>query len=535
MPTHRYARVRRRLLPAAVCASFAVIGSVLTVPAPQAQAAPDRLHWGACDRSFMASTSTECATLRVPRSYDNLSGDNLAGPTIELTVSRIAARDPGRKRGVLVGNPGGPGLSAIGMFSQLAMPQAVRDEWDLVAVQPRGLPGATPVRCAAITDPSRLISEMGLLNRERCDEKTTGYYRTLTTETGARDVEQVRRALGVDKLSLFGLSYGTWLFATYATLFPKHTGRLILDSAMDPAQAWSDILIAQTTGYKRRVHEMMAWIADNDRTYHQGTTPLAVYRAWSARIEKQAGVPPSLSAPPARVGDVPPGLQALGELYVRGANLTADTRARFENYLATVTNPGKAQVTSELLVMTRLAAPDRNMWSIVGQLLASEREITVFTPEVLKDMTASTDMQQLMVCNENRSAVDPTLWPASYVQNFIVGDIFEAPGLLYKSGTACAGTTPVGRPVPVRNRGLTVRPLQIQSTGDPQTPYRDSLAMRRAMGAHLITVGGGDHGQFGRLNTAVDNAVVTYLRTGRTTVTSATPAPIRAPLFPMKR
>lgn len=88
---------------------------------------------------------------------------------------------------------------------------------------------------------------------------------------------------------------------------------------------------------------MMAWIARNDRSYHAGKTPLAVYRTWSTRVEKQAGVPPSLSAPPAQIGDVPPGLKALGELYVRGANLTADTRARFENYLATVNNPGKVQ------------------------------------------------------------------------------------------------------------------------------------------------------------------------------------------------
>ncbi|MFZ2240032.1 MAG: alpha/beta fold hydrolase [Gordonia amarae] len=512
----------------AACASFAVVSSALTVPT-QAQAAPAQLNWGACDKSFGASKNTQCATLRVPRSYDNMSG-----PTIELTVSRIPARDPGRKRGVLVGNPGGPGGSAIAMFSALAMPDAVRDEWDLVAVQPRGLPGATPVRCEAVKEPGRVITEMGLVNRERCDTRKTGYYKTLTTETGARDVEQVRKALGVGKVSLFGLSYGTWLFATYATLFPQHTDRLILDSAMDPALAWSDILVAQTPGYKRRVHEMMAWIARNDRSYHAGKTPLAVYRTWSKRVEKQAGVPPSLSAPPAQIGDVPPGLKALGELYVRGANLTADTRARFENYLATVNNPGKVQGLSQLLGVTRLAAPDRNMWSMVGQLLATKRDITVFTPEVLQELTASTSMQQLMLCNENRSVADPTQWPASYVQNFIVGDAFEAPGLLYKSGMACAGAAPVGKAVPVRNRGLKVQPLQFQSTGDPQTPYRQSLAMRRLMGTHLITVGGGDHGQVGRRNKVIDNAVVTYLRTGRTTVTSAPQAPILTPKFPIK-
>lgn len=282
---------------------------------------------------------------------------------------------------------------------------------------------------------------------------------------------------------------------------------------MDPALAWSDILVAQTPGYKRRVHEMMAWIARNDRSYHAGKTPLAVYRTWSTRVEKQAGVPPSLSAPPAQIGDVPPGLKA------RSANCTsaAPTSPPIpEPGSRTIWRPSTAEGPGPVATARGDTVGRTRPQHVVDGRAAPRHETRHHGvhARVLQELTASTSMQQLMLCNENRSVADPTQWPASYVQNFIVGGAFEAPGLLYKSGMACAGAAPVGKAVPVRNRGLKVQPLQFQSTGDPQTHCRQSLAMRRLMGTHLITVGGGDHGQVGRRSKVINNAVVTYLRTG---------------------
>ncbi|WP_408610026.1 alpha/beta fold hydrolase [Gordonia insulae] len=456
-----------------------------------------------------------------------------AGPTIEVTVSRIPARDPARRRGVLIGNPGGPGGDGIAMFSALPVPQAMRDEWDLVAVQPRGLLSATPVRCAPITESDTVSSlvSFGGMNRDRCDKADPGYVRTITTENTARDIESVRRALGVDKVSLYGISYGTLLMSTYATLFPQHTDRLVLDSGVDPSWVWNDVLAGQTSSYKRRTHEMMAWIAQRDNIYHLGRTPLAVYRSWSAKVTSEAGVPPSLAAPPARVGDVPPGLRAVAQQYIAGVDLTADARARAENLVATLLVPGGVQANSSLLGLTRMAAPDRNAWPLVALRTAGRaRPPGQLPPDVVKILTNLQEMQNLIMCNENQAPAQPAQVPASVFANYIVGDIFDGPGLIYQSGMACAGAPAVTRPVAVSNRGLAVQPLQIQSVGDPQTPYRGSLEMQRRMRSHLITVGGGDHAQLGRKNGPLDGALVEYLRTGRTSVRAVPEPPITASL-----
>lgn len=517
----------RLKLIAGVCS----VGMVLTVVgAAQAHSAPllhtQHLRWGACAPIHHASQATQCATVMVPRDYARPDG-----PQISVTVSRIPARDQAHKRGVLFGNPGGPGGDGIGMFSRTVPPDRVRNEWDLVAVQPRGLIDATPVRCDPITDPAQASpAELGRVNRERCEKNTPGYTRTITTETTARDIESVRRALGPAKISLYGISYGTLLMATYATLYPQHTDRLVLDSAVNPDWIWNDILAKQTAGYKARINAMFAWIARHDNTYHLGTTPLKVYRKWSDRVTTEAGVPPSVAAPPARVGDVPPGLKAVARQYLAGTDLTADARARFENLVATLRNPGAAQSSSMLLADTRAAAPDRNLWPIIARLV--QRRVTPATPggETAKALTNGQNMQALMLCNENVAPAQPGQIPAALYATYLVGDVVAGPGLVYQSGIACAGAAPVTRLVPLHNARLRVQPLQIQSKGDPQTPYHGAATMRHRMRSHLITVGGGDHGQLGRKNVPLDNAIGEYLATGHTSSTTAPQAPISTPL-----
>ncbi|MCZ4579504.1 MULTISPECIES: alpha/beta fold hydrolase [Gordonia] len=509
-------------------AAIAAIGLLDTARAvPSAGAAVPELEWTSCPAVHGVPSSVRCAAVEVPLDHAQPNG-----PTIELLVSRVPARDPAQRRGVLMGNPGGPGGDGIAMFSQLHPPAEVRDQWDLVAVQPRGLVSGTPLKCAPLTGAeSEILTAAGKLNRERCARRTPGLGATLTTENTARDIEVVRRRLGETKISLYGVSYGTLLFATYATLFPQRVDRMVLDSGFDPGVVWNSLLDVQTPGYKARVHAMMAWIARHDHVYHLGTTPLAVYRKWSNHVSAEAGVPPSLVAPPAQVGDVPPGLRAIAEQYIAGTDLTADARARFENFVATLLTPGSVQANSGLLVLTRAFAPDRNFWPVIAMLTAgAPGEFAKPSPAVLEAATVSQDMQAAVLCNENQVPADPSMSLSAFITGYVTADPFEAPGLVYRSGMACAGAPPVARPIRIRDRGLAVRPLQIQSVGDPQTPYRGSLVMQRRMGSHLITVGGGDHAQLGRGNRPLDAAIAGYLRTGRTAVTRVPEAPITASL-----
>ncbi len=500
-------RVRKSVVSLGV--ALAAAGGLLVAPGTAA-AAPS---WGPCPQLFGASRETVCTTITVPADYANPGGRK-----IDVLVSKLPATGP--KRGVLVGNPGGPSGDGVSMFTQLPMPAAVRAQYDLVAVQPRGLPGAGALDCT-----ERFV--IGAELRAACERTLPGYAATITTANTARDVESARKALGLgDRLNLYGLSYGTTLFSTYATMYPQHVDRLILDSAVDPEMLWNDLLAAQTPHYKKRVNAMFAWIAANDRVFHLGTTPLAVYRKWSARVEQEAGVPPSLAAPPARVGDVPPGLRAIARQYVDAVNLTADARARLENAVATVAT-GRIQATSSLYAVTRQVAPHRNAWYAVAELIITPQSPPPPTAELQRAFRIAGQMQNTVLCNENRVAPDPLLLPAATISE-LLGDAFEAPGLSYKSGAACAGVP--SRPLPMpANRGLPVRPLLINSLGDPQTPYAGAKVLARLMNAHVITVGGGDHGQAFRGNAPLDAAIVEYLATGRTSVTSVPEAPIPAP------
>lgn len=515
---------RLRIFGAICVAASLGLGLLASVTAPPAAAAP--LVWGACDPIHGASKETQCATIRVPRDYANPGG-----PTIAITVSRLPARDQANKRGVLFGNPGGPGGDAIGLFTALAPPAALRDNWDLIAVQPRGLLGATPVECGLDKSLEAVLS-YGKSIRDRCEKQVPGYTRTLTTEATARDIEETRKALGVNKVSLYGLSYGTFLMSTYATLFPDRTDRLVLDSSMNPDWVWNDVIAEQTPHYKARVNAMMAWIAQHDNVYHLGSTPLAVYTKWSDRVTREAGVPPSLAGPPAQVGDVPPGIKAFARQYIDGVNLTAEARAQAANLIATLLVPNGLQAKSVLYSLTRQAAPDRNSWPYVAALTAGLRKPQTPPKTYGKILANGQNLQSLILCNENQVAPQPALTPAALYANLVVADLFSGAGLLYQSGLACAGAPPVTRPVKVANKGLAVQPLQIDSVDDPQTPYGGALVMQRTMRSHLITVGGGDHGQFGRKNKPLDDAIVEYLSTGTTGLRSAPQAPIVTPLLP---
>ncbi|MBJ7288240.1 alpha/beta fold hydrolase [Williamsia sp.] len=515
---------------AAFLVAVAAASLTTAVAASPAQAAP--INWGPCPKIHGASLATQCTVLRMPRDYARPS----AG-TIAVTVSKLPARDQANKRGVLIGNPGGPGGDGIPMFSQLLTPAPLRDQWDLIAVQPRGLLDANPVACAEVSGISpAAVFTAGAVARSACNARTPGGTADITTANTARDIESARAQLGLGtKVSLLGISYGTTLMSTYATLFPQHVDRLILDSAVDPNLEWNTLLTAQTEGYKARVHALFAWIAQRDNVYHLGKTPLAVYRTWSRKVTAEAGVPPSLSPPPARVGDAPPALRGAARAYLAGVNTNAATRAYFDNLVASIAT-GKSQNASTLLSLTRAAAPSRDNWPIIAQrIIAAPKPAPKYPPDVQKLLVNSSQMQTILLCNENAVPARPQVAPASLLDSFVIGDVFTGPGYLYESGLACSGAAPVARPVRISNRGLATQPLQLQSVGDPQTPYRGGLVHRDRMGSHLITVGGGDHAQFGRANPVVDAAIVEYLRTGRTSVTSAPQAPVTTPLLPARR
>ncbi len=139
-----FTRLRR-----AGAVTAAALGSAALLVAPAGAQddadplAPD-VSWEECPIQVFDETA-ECGRVEVPQEYSDA-----AGPTISVGFVRYPATDQSTKLGTVFGNPGGPGGDAYGYFGNGAgfdWPEAIVDKWDRVAVQPRGLPGSTPLDC----------------------------------------------------------------------------------------------------------------------------------------------------------------------------------------------------------------------------------------------------------------------------------------------------------------------------------------------------------------------------------------------------
>jgi pimeloyl-ACP methyl ester carboxylesterase len=178
------------------------------------------------------------------------------GPTIHLAVIRHRATDPGHRIGTLFFNPGGPGSSgvaALGEFLPL-FPAAVRERFDIASWDPRGVGASTPVRCfASARQANRLLGGMVVggsfpvgsaetarwIRRyrafgRRCARRSGDLLRHVSTADTARDLDLLRQAVDDRRLSYYGFSYGSFLGATYANLFPAHVRAMVLDGNLEP-------------------------------------------------------------------------------------------------------------------------------------------------------------------------------------------------------------------------------------------------------------------------------------------------------------
>ena len=223
---------------------------VAAVPTP-----PSSVAFTRCDGAVV-----ECAQLRVP-----LDPASPAGELISLHVSRRRATDPAKRRGVLFVNPGGPGSPAFDIVrnaSVFLLPDVLA-RYDVIGVDPRGTERSTPVRCGG-TGPGTLgsvpfdrSSTQADLVRARYDEFARSCELTeakmiafLDTPTNAADLDAVRVALAEERISFFGLSYGTYLGAVYQSRYPLHSARFVLDSAITPTRFGSNLLIDRAAAHE---------------------------------------------------------------------------------------------------------------------------------------------------------------------------------------------------------------------------------------------------------------------------------------------
>lgn len=169
-------------------------------------------------------TGLRCGFVTAPLDWD--APENTE--TIQLAITHLPAAGDSPAIGTLLMNPGGPGAPGVTLPLAVAAEATfaeVRESYDLLGFDPRGIGSSTPVHCE--TDSS--ITEVAISQCSRQDPLT----HSMGTVQVARDMELMRHLMGDDKLHYLGYSYGTVIGATYATLFPERNGRLILDSGWD--------------------------------------------------------------------------------------------------------------------------------------------------------------------------------------------------------------------------------------------------------------------------------------------------------------
>ena len=278
--------------------------------------------WSACRETL------ECAEIEVPLDYAEPEAES-----IRLSLLRVPATDEDQRIGSLVVNPGGPGGSGVDYAAnaEVYFGAELRAAFDIVGFDPRGVVRSTPIDCltdeeldtliASDPDPDSLREARrsdAMLRQfgEGCLARSGELTRHVSTEEAARDMDVIRAVLGEPKLTYFGASYGTFLGATYADLFPERVGRMVFDGAIDPSLSSAETSIVQAKGFEVALE---AYVADcvEDGECYLGATVEEGMRRISAFLE-QLDAQPIAGAGERRLTE---GLAVLGiwaPLYNRG-------------------------------------------------------------------------------------------------------------------------------------------------------------------------------------------------------------------------
>lgn len=484
-----------------VVAGIGMLVIALGVPPGAAAQGRDEPVWRPCggpDRGDLLTgvlpgpegARVECASLRVPLDYSN------PYQTITLALNRIrgkASRDHNHL-GVLLVNPGGPGASGLELAKQVAaqLPPGVADRFDVVGFDPRGVGASRPaLRCV---DPGRYYAaprpdnvpanareEAVLLGRARqyttaCESRWSWVLPHMTTENSARDMDAIRAALGETKISYLGYSYGTYLGAVYATLFPDRVKRLVLDSAVDPGGVWYGANLAQDVGFNRRHQDFLRWTARHNDVYGLGGTGKAVSFAWYAMRERLRTRPAGGTVGPSELDDI----------YTAGGYSDVAWPPLAKAFSAYVK---KGDTAPLLAAYRRYAENDAE----------AENGYAVYLGVQCRDVAWPRDWRRWRADMTRLHARAPFLtWQNAW---------YNAPCAFWPERG--------GTPVRLRDDRRLPPFLIVQSERDAATPYAGATKMRGLFGgARLLAVTGGNHGVAFGGNRCVDRLLVAYLKDG---------------------
>lgn len=444
--------------------------------------------WTACYEA------AQCATVSVPVDWAAPEGEIL-----DLAVVRLRATNDDRI-GSLVINPGGPGASGVqyvGRFGRQVTSEALRERYDVVGFDPRGVGQSRPVDClpdaemdaylARDSDPSTAqgLAEMTAEARrfaQGCAASAGPLLAHVDTRSAALDMDVLRAALDDERLNYLGKSYGTLLGATYADALPHRVGRMVLDGALDPASGNTDVVVGQAAGLERALRAFVQDCLDRRECPLSGDVDDGVdqVRTLLRRVD----------AEPLPTGDAArPLTEPLAVTGVVAPLYSQDSWPQLGAALADAFDgDGRA-----LLAAADSYADRRPDGRYDSNLLEAFPAVNCLDYPVDDDPVSMREVERLT------TQASPTF------------------GRYLAYGEVLCGqwpVRPVRTPAPVRASGAPPV-LVVGTTGDPATPYEwaRSLAEQLESG-RLLTWEGEGHTAYGRGSACVDGAVDRLLLDG---------------------
>jgi pimeloyl-ACP methyl ester carboxylesterase len=450
--------------------------------APELQRFYDqKLAWGPCaeyatsdtDRAAYADRAFDCARLEVPLDYTKPDGD-----VAKIGVLRQKAG--GDRIGSLLVNPGGPGASGMSTVTSLVKGLAkspLVQRFDLVGFDPRGVGASTPAldcltdadwsvqRRTQYVDPSPAGVEKEEADNkqyaQRCTQRSGGaeVLGNVGTRDVVKDLDVLRAALGDQKLTYLGYSYGTRIGSAYAEEFPENVRALVLDGALDPTESTVDRTVKQNAGFQQ------------------------AFDAYAADCAKQANCP--LGTDPARAT----------------ATFQALTRPLIDK---PVTIGNRALSYSDAVTGSIQALYLKDLWQYLSrglsELASGGGQTMLALADIYYDRSPSgsySNEQEAFVsisCVDEQRITDRTVIADQDQRAAAAAPFADSGRGVVVALDPCAfwPVPPTSQPHVPQFAGLPPT-LVISTTGDPATPYQAGVDLAKQMNGRLLTFRGTQH------------------------------------------
>jgi pimeloyl-ACP methyl ester carboxylesterase len=503
------------LLAVVALAALAVAPALAaSAPSPATVAVP-RLVWHRCANP--EQRGLQCATARVPLDYSNPRG-----PTIHLAVIRHRASDRAHRIGTLFVNPGGPGASGTVYLPSVlehfpAALGALRARFDLVSWDPRGVGASTAVKCLPTAqDEIRFLHGMvaeesfpvGRAEMDRwieryrkfdrlCARRNRTLLRHVSTADTARDLDRLRAAVGDRRLSYLGFSYGTFLGATYANLFPGRVRALVLDGNLNPTAY---------VGRRLRANRGLFLSTDIRQRSDEGSArDLNAFLELCGRTDTAHCAFSAGSAAATR-----------GKYAALLRRLRTDPQGAKVTYAEVVSDTGSDLQTTAWADLANLL---QQVWTTTAQerlSAAGPFSMPAPAPPPVPASAASAPPQSIGQTFAIRCSESPNPGPAgfrsldrfAYDRSGPIGPWWSWTSVGCASWSASAADRYAGP----WNRRTANPVLVVGNTHDPNTPHRGAVAMSRQLArARLLTLDGYGHTSHADPSACVFRAYVAYL------------------------